>query len=311
MISLELDSLLDIHNQPFMDLLHTAHKVHRQNHDIRHIQKCQLLSIKTGGCPEDCSYCPQSVHYKTDLKNHSLMNFDEVSKAVDHAKAQGAERFCMGVAWREVRDGRAFDQIIKMVEMVKNKNMEACVTLGMLSLDQARRLKKAGLKAYNHNLDTSREYYGQIIRTRRFDDRIETLKNVSRAGISVCSGGILGMGESRRDRCSMLLELAKLSPQPESVPINLLIPVKGTPLAERKKVDPLELIRMIATTRILLPKARIRLSAGREGMSRETQTLSYFAGANSVFLGEKLLTQKNPQIAKDEKLFSDIGLSGC
>ena len=308
MVSLKLNSLLEVHNQPLMDLLYSAHKIHRQNHDIHHIQKCQLLSVKTGGCPEDCSYCPQSAHYKTDLKNQPLMDLDEVARAVDQAKAQGAERFCVGAAWREVRDGRAFDQIVKMVEMVKNKNMEACVTLGMLSLDQARRLKRAGLTAYNHNLDTSREYYSQIIGTRSFDDRIETLKNVNRAGISVCSGGILGMGESRRDRCSMLLELSKLNPQPESVPINLLIPVEGTPLAKQKKVDPLELVRMIATTRILLPKARIRLSAGRKDMSRETQTLSYFAGANSVFLGEKLLTQENPQLARDEKLFSDLGL---
>ena len=307
-MGVHLKSVLDIHNQSLMDLLNQAHQVHRKHHDVHHIQKCQLLSIKTGGCPEDCSYCPQSAHYKTDLKSEALMDPNEVRVAIDQAKSQGAERFCMGAAWREVHDGKQFNQVIEMVRMVKNSGMEACVTLGMLSLDQARRLKKAGLDAYNHNLDTSREYYDKIIGTRTFDHRLETLKNVSAAGISVCSGGILGMGESIEDRCSMLMELAHLKPQPESVPINLLIPVEGTPLARQQKLDPLELVRMIATTRILLPYCRIRLSAGREDMSRETQTLAYFAGANSVFLGEKLLTRGNPQVASDEKLFSDIGM---
>ncbi len=301
-------SILDIHNQPLMDLLNQAHQIHRKYHDVYHIQKCRLLSIKTGGCPEDCAYCPQSAHYKTDLKSEALLDLEEVKKAIDQAKSQGAERFCMGAAWREIRDGKQFNQVIEMVKMVKNEGMEACVTLGMLTLDQAHRLKEAGLDAYNHNLDTSREYYDKIIGTRTFDHRLETIRNVSAAGISVCSGGILGMGESVEDRCSMLMTLASLTPPPESVPINLLIPVEGTPLAIQEKVDPLELVRMIATTRILLPRCRIRLSAGRKDMSRETQALAYFAGANSVFLGEKLLTRDNPQVASDEKLFSDIGI---
>ncbi len=305
---IDLQSILDIHNQPFMDLLNRAHQVHRKHHDVHYIQKCRLLSIKTGGCPEDCAYCPQSAHYKTGLKNEALMDLDEVREAVDQAKSQGAERFCMGAAWREVRDGKQFDRILEMVKMVKNRGMEACVTLGMLNLNQARRLKEVGLDAYNHNLDTGREYYGKIIGTRSFDHRLETLKNVSLAGISVCSGGILGMGESVEDRCSMLMELVSLKPQPESVPINLLIPVEGTPLAGRQKLDSLELVRMIATTRILLPHSRIRLSAGRKDMSRETQILAYFAGANSVFFGEKLLTRDNPEASRDEKLFSDMGL---
>ena len=304
----DLKSVLDIYNQPLMDLLNEAHQIHRKYHDVHYIQKCRLLSIKTGGCPEDCSYCPQSAHYKTGLKNEALMDLDEVKEAIDQAKAQGAERFCMGAAWREVRDGKQFDQVLEMVKMVKSRGMEACVTLGMLNLDQACRLKEAGLDAYNHNLDTSREYYSKIIGTRSFDQRLETLKNVSLAGISVCSGGILGMGESVEDRCSMLMDLACLKPQPESVPINLLIPVEGTPLAGQEKVDPLELVRMVATTRILLPHSRIRLSAGRKDVNRETQVLAYFAGANSVFFGEKLLTRENPEATTDEKLFSDMGL---
>ena len=308
MKSPDINQVLSIHNQPFMDLLNEAHQVHRNHHNVHEIQKCQLLSIKTGGCPEDCSYCPQSAHYKTDLKNEGLMGLDKVKKAVDEAKSQGAQRFCMGAAWREVHDGRAFDRVIEMVKMVKEAGMEACVTLGMLNLDQARRLKEAGLDAYNHNLDTSPEYYHRIIKTRVFEDRINTIKNVSAAGISVCSGGILGMGESIEDRCSMLVELANLKPPPESVPINLLIPVEGTPLANQEQVDPLELVRMIATTRILLPKARVRLSAGRKDMSRQTQVLAYFAGANSIFLGEKLLTRSNPHRTQDEKLFSELGL---
>ena len=299
---------LEIYQQPFMDLLFEAHKVHREHHNLNHIQKCTLLSIKTGGCPENCSYCPQSAHYKTNLKKEALMDLKEVESAIQDAKDQGAERFCMGAAWREVRDGKAFDQVIDMVKMVKGAGMEACVTLGMLTEEQAVRLKEAGLDAYNHNLDTGREYYDKIIQTRTYDDRLNTIKNVSKAGIHVCSGGILGMGESDRDRCSMLVDLANMDPQPESVPVNLLIPVEGTPLAEQEEVDPLDLIRMIATARILIPKARIRLSAGRKDMSRETQTMAYFAGASSIFLGDKLLTRDNPEVASDQKLFNDLGL---
>lgn len=299
---------LEIYQQPFMDLLYKAHQVHRENHNVSHIQKCTLLSIKTGGCPENCSYCPQSAHYKTNLKSEALMDLEVVQKAIDDARAQGAERFCMGAAWREVRDGKQFDQVIDMIKMVKKTGMEACVTLGMLTKDQAQRLKEAGLDAYNHNLDTGREYYDKIIQTRTYDDRLNTIKNVSNAGIHVCSGGILGMGESEEDRCSMLVDLANMDPQPESVPVNLLIPVEGTPLAEQEDVDPLDLVRMIATARILMPKARIRLSAGRKDMSRETQTMAYFAGASSIFLGDKLLTRENPQVSADEKLFEDLGL---
>ncbi len=304
----DLKSTLEIYRQPFMDLLFEAHQVHRAHHNLNHIQKCSLLSIKTGGCPENCSYCPQSAHYKTNLKSESLMDLKEVKEAIEAAKSQGAERFCMGAAWREVRDGRQFDQVIEMIKMVKQNDMEACVTLGMLSSEQAQRLKEAGLDAYNHNLDTSREYYDKIIQTRTYDDRLDTIANVSAAGISVCSGGILGMGESDEDRCAMLIELARLEPQPESVPINLLIPVEGTPLEDQTPVEPLELVRTIATARILMPRARIRLSAGRKDMSRETQTLAYFAGASSIFLGDKLLTRDNPEVVADEKLFSDLGL---
>ncbi len=308
MANYTLDQALKIYNQPFMDLLNEAHQVHRAHHNVHHIQKCTLLSIKTGGCPENCSYCPQSAHYKTDLKSEALMDLQEVEKAILDAKSQGAERFCMGAAWREVRDGAQFDRVIDMVKKVKDSGMEACVTLGMLTFEQAQKLKDAGLDAYNHNLDTGREFYDKIIQTRTYDDRINTIKNVSRAGISVCSGGILGMGESDEDRCSMLVDLANLNPQPESVPVNLLIPVEGTPLSEQKEVDPLILIRVIATARILMPKARVRLSAGRKEMSRETQTLAYFAGASSIFLGDKLLTRENPEVVQDEKLFSDLGM---
>lgn len=303
-----LNQALEVYNQPFMDLLFHAHQVHRAHHNVAHIQKCSLLSIKTGGCPENCSYCPQSAHYKTQLKSESLMDLNEVQEAITQAKSEGAERFCMGAAWREVREGKQFDQVIEMVKMVKDSGMEACVTLGMLTADQAQRLKEAGLDAYNHNLDTSREYYDKIIQTRTYDDRLNTIKNVSAAGISVCSGGILGMGESDKDRCAMLVELANLNPQPESVPINLLIPVEGTPLENQAEVDPLDLVRTIATARILMPKSRIRLSAGRKDMSRETQTLAYFAGASSIFLGDKLLTRENPEVGQDEKLFTDLGL---
>lgn len=304
----DLARVLDIYHKPFMDLLFEAHQVHRQHHDVNHVQKCSLLSIKTGGCPENCSYCPQSAHYKTNLKAEKLMDMQEVQSAIDAALSEGAERFCMGAAWREVRDGQQFDQVIEMVKMVKATGMEACVTLGMLSAEQAQKLKDAGLDAYNHNLDTSREFYDKIIQTRTYDDRLNTIKNVSAAGISVCSGGILGMGESDEDRCAMLLELSNLDPQPESVPINLLIPVEGTPLENQQAVDPIDMVRMIACARILMPQSRIRLSAGRKDMSRETQALAYFAGANSIFLGDKLLTRDNPEVSQDEKLFNDLGI---
>lgn len=294
------------YQKPLMELLHQAHEVHRQNHDPNKIQKCTLLSIKTGGCPEDCSYCPQSAHYDTGLEKESLMPLDQVREAVRNARANGAERFCMGAAWRNVKDGPDFDRVLEMIKIVKQENLEACVTLGMLTPSQAQRLKEAGLDAYNHNLDTSREYYKEIIHTRTYDDRLNTLRTVRQAGITVCSGGIIGMGESNEDRCAMLAQLASLEPQPESVPINLLIPVEGTPLAEKPPVDPLDLVRMVAVARVLMPRSRVRLSAGRLSLSKEAQVLAFYAGANSIFLGEKLLTTPNPEREEDEALLTSL-----
>jgi len=304
-----LNSAQKAYDQPFFDLIYQAHQVHREHHQVNEMQKCSLLSIKTGGCPENCSYCPQSAHYQTGLDKEGLMDLGVVQKAIEKSKSEGAERFCMGAAWREVRNGPQFDQVIDMVKMVKSAGMEACVTLGMLDDEQARRLKEAGLDAYNHNIDTSREYYEKVISTRTYDDRLNTIKSVSQAGISVCSGGILGMGESVSDRCAMLVELATMDPQPESVPVNMLIPVEGTPLAEQEPVDTFELIRIVALARIMMPKARVRLSAGRINLGKEAQALAFFSGANSIFLGETLLTRENPRAQQDEKLLSDLGMS--
>jgi len=309
MAKFTVDQALAFYQKPLFDLIYHAHGIHREFQPVGHIQKCSLLSIKTGGCPEDCSYCPQSAHYKTDIKREGLIDMNEVKVAIDAAQAQGAERFCMGAAWREIKDGAQFEQVLEMVRMTKAAGMEACVTLGMLNLDQARRLKDAGLDAYNHNLDTSREYYEKIISTRTYDDRLNTLRNVREAGITICSGGIIGMGETDRDRCAMLVELANLEPQPESVPINLLIPVEGTPLAEQQPVDVFDLVRAVATARILMPQSRVRLSAGRLNLSREAQAMAFFAGANSIFMGDKLLTRDNPETAADLKLFADLGVS--
>lgn len=303
-----VDHALSLYRKPLFELIYQAHAVHREHQPQNHIQKCSLLSIKTGGCPEDCSYCPQSAHYKTGLNKQGLMDMEEVKTALDDAKAQGAERFCMGAAWREVKDGAQFEQVLEMVRMVKGAGMEACVTLGMLTEKQAERLKEAGLDAYNHNLDSSREFYEKIISTRTYDDRLQTLRNVRQAGITICSGGIIGMGETDRDRSAMLVELANMDPQPESVPINLLIPVEGTPLAKQDPVDVFDLVRCIAVARILMPKSKVRLSAGRISLSREGQALAFFAGANSIFLGEKLLTRDNPETREDQKLFSDLGV---
>lgn len=303
-----VDEALALYKKPFFELIFQAHSLHKEHHRVE-MQKCTLLSIKTGGCPEDCSYCPQSAHYKTDIDKHKLMDMGEVRDSIEAAQAEGAERFCMGAAWREVSDGPQFDQVIEMVSMVKQAGMEACVTLGMVNEEQAQRLKEAGLDAYNHNLDSSREFYEKIISTRTYDDRLQTLQNVRQAGITVCSGGIIGMGETDRDRCAMLVELANLDPQPESVPINLLIPVEGTPLAQQEDVDVFELVRTIAVARLLMPKSRVRLSAGRVSLTREGQAWAFFAGANSVFLGDKLLTRDNPEVNADQKLFNDLGLS--
>jgi biotin synthase len=289
-------------------LLDEARAVHQEHQPGQQVQLCTLLSVKTGGCPEDCAYCPQSSHYATDVGPERMLDLDEVLLAARRARDNGSTRFCMGAAWREVKDGPAFERVLTMVRGVKELGMEACVTLGMLTESQAVRLKEAGLDAYNHNLDTSREHYRSIISTRTYDDRLRTLENVRSAGITVCSGGIIGMGESAEDRCEMLRTLANLDPQPESVPINALVRVAGTPLEHLPPVDPLELVRMVACARILMPRARVRLSAGRTELTREAQLLAMYAGANSIFYGEKLLTTPNPAADEDRALLRDAGL---
>ncbi len=298
-----------IHDAPLPDLMFRAQAVHRQHHDATEVQLCSLLSVKTGGCSEDCGYCPQSARYDTAVGAERMLAVDDVLGAAARARTAGATRFCMGAAWREPKDGPAFDRILDMIRGVRALGMEACVTLGMLTDDQAARLHGAGLTAYNHNLDTSPEFYGRVITTRTYDDRIRTLQAVRRAGISVCSGGILGMGESIDDRCRMLQVLASLDPPPESVPINALVPVEGTPLADRPRLDPMDLVRAIATARILMPVSRVRLSAGRTELSREAQVLCFLAGANSIFFGEKLLTTGNPAADEDLSLLAAAGMT--
>ncbi len=295
-------------DRPLLPLLDAARKVHLEHHPDNEVQLCTLLSVKTGGCPEDCSYCPQSSKYETNVGPEKMLDVEHVIASARRAKELGSTRFCMGAAWREVKDGPAFERVLDMVRGVKGLGLEACVTLGMLDKHQAERLREAGLDAYNHNLDTSAENYRSIVRTRTFDDRLRTLENVRSAGITVCSGGIIGMGESDDDRCEMLRTLANLTPQPESVPINALVPVEGTPLADRPPIDPFELVRMIAVARLLMPRARVRLSAGREGLTREAQLLCFMAGANSIFFGEKLLTTPNPSQSDDLALLRDVGL---
>jgi biotin synthase len=297
-----------IHDAPLLDLVYRAQGVHRRFHPPSAVQLCTLLSIKTGACPEDCSYCSQSAHYKTPVKPEKLMDVDAVLEKARVAKAAGASRFCMGAAWRDVRDGREFDAVLEMVRGVRALGMEACVTLGMLNADQARRLKDAGLTAYNHNLDTSRDFYDKIITTRAYDERLETLRHVRAAGITVCCGGILGMGESIDDRCAMLVELANLAEHPESVPINALAPAEGTPLADREPVKAFEMVRMIATARIMMPASVVRLSAGRTKLSEEAQMLCFLAGANSIFYGDKLLTTGNPDVDSDVHMMRDAGI---
>jgi biotin synthase len=297
-----------LYDQPLLPLLDEARRVHRAHHPDNEVQLCTLLSVKTGGCPEDCAYCPQSSHYETPVGPEKMLDIEHVLARARRAKELGSTRFCMGAAWREVKDGPAFDRIVEMVKGVKALGLEACVTLGMLNEEQAKRLAEAGLDAYNHNLDTSREHYRSIIKTRTYDDRLRTLENVRKAGIAVCCGGIIGMGESIDDRCEMLRTLANLDPQPESVPINALVPVEGTPLANAKPVDPLDLVRMIAVARILMPKSRVRLSAGRASLSREAQMLCMLAGANSIFFGDRLLTTPNPGEDEDMALIRDAGL---
>ena len=301
--------VMALHSLPLFELIDQARAVHRAAHGVSEVQLCTLLSVKTGGCPEDCAYCPQSSHYETAVGPEKMLDVPAVLEAAESAREHGSTRFCMGAAWREVKDGPAFDRVLAMVRGVKALGLEACCTLGMLTEDQARRLKEAGLDAYNHNLDTSRQHYGSIITTRAYDERLTTLRNVRRAGITVCSGGILGMGESIADRCAMLVELCRLDPHPESVPLNTLVRVAGTPLAALPPLDPLDLVRMIATARIVFPRAMVRLSAGRTDLTREAQLLCMYAGANSIFYGERLLTTPNPGPDADETLIREAGLS--
>jgi len=301
----ELDA---IYNLPLTELVFQAQTVHRQYHDPNKVQQCTLLSIKTGACPEDCSYCPQSAHHNTGLDKEPLIDVEGALEAARAARANGSTRFCMGAAWREVRDGEQFDRVLDMVRGVKALGMEACCTLGMVNEDQARRLAEAGLDAYNHNLDSGPDFYKEIISTRTYDDRLNTIQNIRKAGVTVCSGGIVGMGETVKDRIAMLAVLAGHNPHPESVPINALVAVEGTPLADQEPVDPLVMVRMIATARIAMPGAMVRLSAGRTAMSDETQALCFLAGANSIFAGEKLLTTPNPGEDRDKALFNKLGL---
>lgn len=303
-----VDELRAIHDAPITELLYQAQRVHRMRNDPKAIQRCTLLSIKTGACPEDCGYCPQSAHYDTGLDREALLDVEAALDAARQAKAAGATRFCMGAAWREVRDGANFDRVLDMVRGVRAIGMEACCTLGMLNAAQAERLAEAGLTAYNHNLDTSPEFYGKIISTRTYDDRLRTIEHVRSAGIHVCCGGIIGMGETVQDRLRLIQVLASQQPHPESVPINALVPVEGTPLAAQQPVAPLEMVRMVATARIAMPASRVRLSAGRLSMSTETQTLCFLAGANSIFSGDKLLTTPNPGKDSDDEMFEALGL---
>jgi biotin synthase len=302
------EEIAQIFNSPILDLVYRASTVHRQFHDPREVQVCTLLSVKTGGCPEDCAYCPQAARYHTDVKVHRLLEVEEVLLKAQEAKEAGSTRFCMGAAWREVRDNRDFDKVIDMVKGVNTLGMEVCCTLGMLTSEQAVKLKEAGLYAYNHNLDTSKEFYNDIITTRTYEDRLDTLEHVRQAKISVCSGGIIGMGENENDRIGMLHTLATLPEHPESVPVNALVPVEGTPLEDQEKVSIWEMVRMIATARIIMPKAMVRLSAGRVRMNLEEQALCFLAGANSIFAGDKLLTTPNPGFVQDQEMFQVLQL---
>lgn len=297
-----------IYNTPVLELIYAGATVHRQFHNTSEVQVCTLLSVKTGGCPEDCSYCPQAARYHTNVAVHKLLEVDEVLGKAREAKDAGSTRFCMGAAWREVRDNRDFDKVIDMVKGVNQLGLEVCCTLGMLNHEQALKLKEAGLYAYNHNLDTSEEFYGDIITTRSYEDRLKTLQNVRDAKISVCSGGIIGMGEKEGDRIGMLHTLATLPEHPESVPVNALVPVEGTPLEDQPRVSVWEMVRMIATARIIMPKAMVRLSAGRVRMTLEEQALCFLAGANSIFAGDKLLTTPNPQFVQDKEMFQILQL---
>ena len=300
--------ILAVYNKPMMELLYEAATVHRKYHDPNTVQVSTLLSIKTGGCPEDCGYCPQAARYHTDIEGNDLMTVSHVKAQALRAKASGSSRVCMGAAWRNVKDGEEFDQVLEMVRTINKLDMEVCCTLGMVTENQAKRLAEAGLYAYNHNLDTSEDYYKDVISTRAYEDRLDTIANVRKTNVTVCSGGIIGMGEGVEDRAGMLVALATLDPQPESVPINALVAVEGTPMEEMEPISIWEMIRMVATTRIVMPQTQVRLSAGRTEMSREGQAMCFFAGANSIFAGDKLLTTPNPDVNADMEMFNLLGL---
>ena len=302
------EEIRQIYRKPLPDLLFSAQQVHREFHDPRRVQFCRLLSIKTGGCPEDCAYCPQSAHYSTGVARGGLLPIDEVAEFAERARSEGATRLCMGAAWRQVQDGEDFENVLEMVRRVARLGMEVCCSLGMLDETQAERLAGAGLTAYNHNLDTSPEFYGQIITTRSYSDRLRTLAAVRKAGVTVCCGGIVGLGESEEDRIGLLHQLSTMDPHPESVPINALVSVAGTPLEHQAALDPLGFVRMIATARILMPASMVRLSAGRRALSREAVALCFVAGANSLFIGEKLLTTPNPEPEEDAAMLHALGL---
>ena len=299
----------ELYQKPLLELVFEAARVHREHHNPNEVQISSLISIKTGGCPEDCSYCPQAARYNTNIKVHKMMTVEEVEKMTENARNGGASRMCLGAAWREVRDNKDFDKVLEMVKTINGKGMEVCCTLGMLSEEQAKKLAEAGLYAYNHNIDTSEENYKNIISTRNFENRLDTIKNVRKAGITVCSGGIIGMGEHEEDRIGMLFTLANLDPAPESVPINALVAVEGTPLENQKPIEIWEMVRMVALARILMPHTQVRLSAGRLQMSMEGQALCFLAGANSIFAGDKLLTTPNPEYNKDIEMFKILGLT--
>lgn len=302
------ETLLALYNKPLLELVFEAATIHRQFHNPREVQMSSLLSIKTGGCSEDCGYCPQAARYNTGVDAHKLMTVESVVEQAKNAKANGSSRLCMGAAWREVRDNKDFDNVVEMVQAVNNLDMEVCCTLGMMNEDQAKRLKNAGLFAYNHNLDTSKDYYKDVISTREYEDRLQTIENARKAGITVCSGGIIGMGEAIEDRVGLLMSYMEMETPPNSIPINALVAVEGTPMEDQKPIEQWELIRMVATTRIAFPESVVRLSAGRTKMSMEGQALCFMAGAGSIFAGDKLLTTPNPEFNEDKAMFDILGL---
>lgn len=302
------ESLLELYNKPLLELVFEAATIHREFHNPREVQMSSLLSIKTGGCSEDCGYCPQAARYHTDVKAHKLMSVDSVIEQAKNAKANGSSRLCMGAAWREIRDNKDFDNVIEMVQAVNDLDMEVCCTLGMMNESQAVRLKNAGLFAYNHNLDTSKEFYGDVISTREYEERLTTIANARKAGITVCSGGIIGMGEAVEDRIGLLMSYMEMETPPESIPINALVAIEGTPLEDQKPIEQWEMIRMVATTRIAFPETIVRLSAGRTKMNMEGQALCFMAGAGSIFAGDKLLTTPNPEFNEDKEMFQILGL---